>query len=63
MKLNYEVICREKGGNGYNKTHPEIVPCKSKRGAVKKYNELKSNPVFEAVYIQANNGEEIIDIE
>lgn len=63
MKLNYEVICREGGCNGYNKTYPETVPCKNKREAIKKYNELKNNPIFEAVYIQAHNDEEIIDIE
>ncbi len=63
MKLNYEVVCREKGCNGYNKKYPEIIPCKNKREATKKYNELKHNSAFEAVYIQAHNDEEIIDID
>lgn len=60
-KLSYELVCREKGCNGYNKTFPEITPCNSKKEATKKYNELKNNPLFEAVYIQVNNGDEIID--
>lgn len=63
MKLNYEVICIEKGNDGRNRTYPEIVPCKNKRECVKRYNELKSNPAFEVVYMQANNGTEIVDID
>lgn len=61
MKLQYEIICREKGCNGYNKIYPESIPCKNKMDATKKYNDLKNNPLFEAVYIQCHDGTEIID--
>ena len=61
MKIYWEVICREKDCNGYNRTYPEIVECKNKRDALKKCKELQKNPIFEAVYVQARNDEEIID--
>ena len=62
MKIYWEVICREKGCNGYNREYPEIVYCKNKREAYKRCEELKQNPIFEAVFVQAHNGEEIVDI-
>ena len=56
MALNWEVVVTEVGG-----TRTDVIPCKNKREALKVCKEQEKNPKYEAVYVQANNGTEIVD--
>ena len=58
MKLEYEICCVEHGGK-----NTDIVACKNKRDMLKKVKEIEATGEYEAVIPQANNGEEIVDIE
>ena len=56
MALNWEVVVTEVGGQ-----RTDVIPCKNKREALKVCKELEKDPKYEAVYVQANNGTEIVD--
>ena len=56
MKLTYEVFATVCGG-----TRTDIITCKSKKQAIAICGKLKNDPAYEMVYVQANNGTELVD--